>query len=76
LVGSEKEKVGDEDPEDIEAPVSPTFIREGGRRSRSPRLRDMRFLESLPPKSTDPCSKIRWLRRPNTGDSGASSLYI
>jgi hypothetical protein len=60
--------------EDQETPASPAFTRDGGRTNGSPRVRDMRTLET--PKSTNPSrSRIRQPRRPNTGDSGSSVSY-
>ena len=48
--------------------VSPMFMVDGGRRSGSPHVKDMRILESLlPPRSTNPSQwNIRQPRRPNT----------
>jgi len=54
LVEGAKGKVGDENAENKEALVSPTFIREGGRRSGSPHVRYMHILEPLASKSMNP----------------------
>jgi len=50
--------------------VSPMFMVDGGRRSGSPHVKDMRILEPLPPpRSTNPSQwNIRQPRRPNTSD--------
>jgi len=48
-----KGKVGDENAEDMEALVSPTFIKDGCR-SGSPHVRYMHILETLPSKSMNP----------------------
>jgi hypothetical protein len=67
-----------EDPrsvEDDELPVSVVFTRDIGRKSGSPRVRDIRVLEA--PKSMNPSrSRIRQPRRPNTSDSGMFLLFF
>jgi len=49
-----------------------TFTRDGGRSSGSPRIRDMRTLES-PRVTNQSRSRIRQPRRPATGDSASSA---
>jgi hypothetical protein len=44
LVEREEGKVGDEDPEDEEAPISPTFIMAGGQEEREPSCTVYAFL--------------------------------
>jgi hypothetical protein len=56
-------------PEESEVPAIAVFTCDAGRKTASPRIRDMRVSEG--PKLMNPSqSRIRQPRRPNTSDSG------
>jgi hypothetical protein len=60
----------------VSVSVSAVFTRDVGRKSGSPRVRDIRVLETPRSTTNSSRSRIRQPRRPNTSDSGALFFFF